>query len=411
MKTKRILAVILAVLICISITACGNTDTTQPSTQPVSTVEATTPPPTQTLISEESPLDILEWVECNGYELDESQPVKNIILMIGDGMGENIITNAEIVKGSPLATSFMPYTCHVGTDSLDGTTDSAAASTAISCGIKTDNESIGVDKDDNPVETIVEFSKARGLKTGLVATHLIPHATPAGMVAHHNYRNDFNTIMKQMIKANVDVMFGGGGEYADTPKMQTRIEDGGYKYITTTEEMSTLSKGMTAFGCFAYHDLNSEETPSLTTMTSKALELLENDNGFFLMVEASHIDIFEAEQDMDKTLIEMQAFDKAIDYVLTWAQDNPGTLVIVTADHETGGVLVPESGKAEDVNNSCFTSEGEHTSTDVMLFAAGAQAGNLFTKDRIENTEISAIMRKALNDTYGEAPVTLLNVE
>ncbi len=401
---KKILSLVLAILLCISLFACtGNTESTEPTT------DSTAPSAEYVEASTEAQSDVLEWVQCKEYKLDEDVPVKNIILMIGDGMGENIIKNAEIVKGSPYATSYMPYSCYVGTDSLSGTTDSAAASTAISCGVKTLNKYIGMDAEETPVETIIEFAKARDMKAGLVATHIIPHATPAGMVAHVNYRDLFNNITKQMIKAEVDVMFGGGREYTDTEKMQARIESGDYSYIERAEELSTLEKGKKAIGAFAYFDMTSNVNPSLTTMTQKALELLEGDEGFFLMVEASHIDIFEAQEDMDSTMIEMQAFDKCIDYTLRWAEEHPGTLVLVTADHETGGVIVPESGLPEDVNNDCFTSEGEHTSADVKLFAAGAQAGNLFTEDKIENTDIALIMRKALNDTYGEKPVTLLN--
>ena len=400
---KRVLSLILAVILTLFLVACnGSTQQTEPQ-------DSTAPSAEYVEASTEAQSDVLEWVQCGGYTWDEDEPVKNIILMIGDGMGENIIKNAEIVKGAEHATSFMPYSCYVGTDSLSGTTDSAAASTALSCGVKTKNQYIGVDGEGTPVETIVEFAKARGMKTGLVDTHIIPHATPAGMVAHDNYRGLYNDILKQMLNAQVDVLFGGGTEYSDTPKMQARIENAGYTYIKTVEELSTLSADSKAIGVFSYYDLNSNVNPSLTTMTQKALELLEGDEGFFLMVEASHIDIYEAEQDMDATMVEMQAFDKCIDYTLRWAQDHPGTLVLVTADHETGGVIVPESGLPEDVNNDCFTSGGEHTSTDVKLFAAGAQAGNILTQYKIENTEIAMIMRKVLNDTYGEKPVTLLN--
>ncbi len=402
---KKILSLILALFLILSLFACtGNTQSTEPD------VKSSTAPSAQYVeAATEAQSDVLEWVQCGGYTWDETAPVKNIILMIGDGMGENIVKNAEIVKGSEYATSFMPYSCYVGTDSLSGTTDSAAASTALSCGVKTKNQYIGVDGDGNPVETIVEFAKAKGMKTGLIDTHIVPHATPAGMVAHVNYRGLYNDILKQMLNAEVDVLFGGGAEYSDTPKMQSRIENAGYTYIKSGEELNTLTPDTKALGVFSYYDMNSKVNPSLTTMTQKALELLEGDNGFFLMVEASHIDIYEAKEDMDATMVEMQAFDKCIDYTLKWAENHPGTLVLVTADHETGGVTTPESGLPEDVNNDCFTSGGEHTSTDVKLFAAGAQASKILTEDKIENTEIAQIMRKVLNDTYGENPVTLLN--
>lgn len=406
MKKLKITAFLLAVLLCISLSGCTDNAVND------ATTSASAPHIEETTESFEKPdTEGLEWASCTGYNLDESSEVKNIILMIGDGMGENIIKNAELVKGGTFSANYMPHTCYVGTDSLSGTTDSAAASTAISCGVKTQNQYIGVDENSEPIETIIEFAKAKNLKTGLVATQIIPHATPAGMAAHTNYRGLYNTILKHMINLQIDVLLGGGTEYTDSAKMLKRIEDNGYTYIKTPQELYSVTECDRLIGAFSYNDLTATCDPSLTTMTAKALDLLDSDNGFFLMVEASHIDIFESSENMEKTITEMQAFDKCIDYTLKWAEAHPGTLVIVTADHETGGVIVPESNNAEDVTNECFTSGGEHTNADVLLFAAGAKSGELFTGDRIENIDIARLMRKALNDTYGENEVVLYNVD
>lgn len=406
MKSKflKSVAVILCMLtVCVAFAGCTNQNTNETTTPAV-----TTAPATEAVVTEPA-RDNLSFVPFKEYNLEENVDVKNIILMIGDGMGENIIENAEIVKGDNLAMRSMPYKCYVTTDSLDGTTDSAASSTAISCGIKTHNQYIGVDENKEAVETIVEFAKARGLKTGLVDTQIIPHATPAGMVAHTDYRGLYNVILKHMINANVDVLYGGGNEYTDTAKMQSRINNAGYTYIKTANELYNNDLETPVIGAFNWNGMYAGNLPSLTDMTVSALELLDGEEGFFLMVEESYIDICEADLDMEGTIKEMQSFDKCIDYTLSWAEAHPGTLVIVTADHETGGVIVPEDKKPENVNNDCFTSGGEHTSTNVALFAAGARAGELFTEDLIDNTDIAKIMRKALNDTYGEAEVNLLN--
>ena len=411
MKTRFMKAV--AVLICL-LTVCSvfagctnqNITTTEPAETTAQNIVAQ--PATEVEVTEPA-IDNLGFVPFKEYSLEEDVEVKNIILMIGDGMGENIIENAEIIKGDNLAMRGMPYKCYVTTDSLDGTTDSAAASTAMSCGIKTRNKYIGIDENNDAVETIIEFAKARGLKTGLVDTQIIPHATPAGMVAHTDYRGIYNVILKQMVKAGVDVMYGGGSEYTDTTKMLKRIEDAGYTYIKTADELYNNDLQTPVLGAFNWGGMYAGRLPSLTDMTASALELLEGDEGFFLMVEESYIDICEADLDMEGTIKEMQSFDKCIDYTLSWAENHPGTLVIVTADHETGGVIVPEDKKPENVNNDCFTSGGEHTSTNVALFAAGAQSGELFTEETIDNTDIAKIMRKALNDTYSEAEVKLLN--
>lgn len=403
MKTKPsklIAALCTLIMLCGIFSGCTNTES--------KATDIIASPATEAQITEKQ-VDSLSFVPYKEYSLDENAQVKNIILMIGDGMGENIIENAEIVKGDKLAMRGMSQKCYVKTDSLDGTTDSAAASTALSCGVKTHNQYIGVDENRHAVETMVEFAKARGLKTGLVATQIIPHATPAGMAAHTDYRGLYNVILKQMVNTGIDVLYGGGSEYSDTAKMQDKLESSGYTYIKTAEELSAGGFDTPVLGAFNWGGMYAGGLPSLTDMTASALELLDGEEGFFLMVEESYIDINEADLDMEGTIKEMQVFDKCIDYTLSWAEQHPGTLVIVTADHETGGVIVPEDKTPENVNNDCFTSGGEHTSTNVALFAAGARARELFSEELIENTDVSAIMRKALNDTYGVAEVKLLN--
>ena len=400
---KALSAILALLTIGAAMAGCGN------ETTPVETTSAIIAQPATEATIAEVQKDQLSFVPYKEYNLEEDTEVKNIILMIGDGMGENIIENAEIVKGDKLAMRGMPAKCYVTTDSLDGTTDSAAASTAMSCGVKTHNKYIGVDENRQAVETMVEFAKAKGLKTGLVATQIIPHATPAGMAAHVENRNIYNVILKQMINAQVDVLYGGGSEYSDTAKMQKRIENAGYTYIKTADELYNNDLETPVIGAFNWGGMYAGGLPSLTDMTASALELLDGEEGFFLMVEESYIDITEADLDMEGTIKEMQVFDKCIDYTLSWAEEHPGTLVIVTADHETGGVIVPEDKKPENVNNDCFTSGGEHTSTNVALFAAGAKASELFNKDVIDNTDIAKLMRKALNETYGETEVKFLN--
>lgn len=400
---KSFLGILLSMIIIASFCGCQTTPATtqdNETTSIVSQVEETTVSTLDT--------DKLEWVDFKEYNLNPDEPVKNVILMIGDGMGENIIKCSEIVKGDKLIMQGIENTVYVKTDSLSGTTDSAAAATAMSCGIKTDNRYLGVDENGEPVETIVEFAKARGLKTGLVVTQMMPHATPAGMVCHYNSRTVFNVLFKQMLRANVDVLFGGGSQYYAGGAKRI-AEENDYEYVTDEEGLLKLNGSKKSLGMFAYEGMYGDKVPSLSTMTEKALELLNNDDGFFLMVEGSNIDIKESDLDMKGALEETQSFDKAVNSVLAWAEKNPGTLVIVTADHETGGVIVPENATAEDINNDCFTSGGEHTSTNVLLMAAGAQSDKLFTKDTIENTDISKAMREQLNKTYGEAEVQLLN--
>lgn len=407
---KKILAVLLASVMLCSFSSCTKTQesTTDTTSAQIETTE-------QTTVSAEdinkglAETDVLEWVDYKEYNLEEDVPVKNIILMIGDGMGINTINAAEIVKGDKLVMSGIKNQTEVTTYSqsvADGYaefTDSAASSTAMSTGYKTKNGCIGVDPEGNKLETICEFAQNMGMETGLVDRHYVCHATPAGMVAHNSSRDNYLQILREMVKSNVNVMLGGGAQfYTKSVKVQDTVDEYGYTYITEEQELLDLTaEDDKVLGMFAYDNMDAADRwPSLTTMTSKALEMLDNDDGFFLMVEGSNIDVFAANQDMEGTMEQMEAFDHTVDYVLDWAEDHPGTLVIVTADHETGGVQIPENATPEDINNSCFTSNGEHTNTNVRLMAAGAQSAGICEKDLIDNTDIAKYMRKVLEESH-----------
>lgn len=404
---KKLLAVLMSAAILASFAACSNdaasNSKTEQTTSQSSANEAvqTTSPSVET--------DNVDWVPFKEYSLDSDSKVKNIILMIGDGMGENIIKAAEIVKGDKLIMSGLPNQTHVTTYSQSVTsgeaefTDSAAAATALSTGVKTYNQCIGVDKDGNSLETICEFAQKYDMKTGLVDRHYVCHATPAGMAAHNSNRGNYVQILRGMAKTGVNVMFGGGEQYyKNSNKTKNYINEKGYKFIDTEEQLLALDgSDDKVLGMFAYENMkNAYREPTLTTMTSKALDLLDNDKGFFLMVEGSNIDVCESEQDMKGTIEQMMAFDHTVDYVLNWAQQHQGTLVLVTADHETGGVQIPDNATADDINNDCFTSDGEHTNTNVLLMAGGAQSAEICSSDVIDNTDIAKYMRKVLTDSH-----------
>lgn len=388
---KKALAIILSVLIVLSaaaLTSCNGGSQPANASQSEPSTKAT-----------ENPDDVkdknLTYAEFTDYKLETDVPVKNIILMIGDGMGLNTIRCAEIQKGGKFATAAMPYTAQVMTDSLSGTTDSAAAATALACGVKTYNKYIGMDKDSDPVESITEVAKGYGMKVGFAVTQHVAHATPAGFTAHVGNRDSFMQILGQQLKADIDVMLGGGQQFY-RKGVKKLIEEHDYTYVSTPAELDALKPGKKVLGMFRYENILAGYKPSLETETKKALELLENDNGFFLLVEGSDIDTREALLDMDATLNEMKVFDHAVDTVLDYASRHPGTLVIVTADHETGGIQIPEGATAKDLTSDLFTSGGEHTSTNVGIFAAGAQADSLFDKELIDNTDVAKMMKRVL---------------
>lgn len=338
-----------------------------------------------------------------GVSAVEAETVKNVIVMIGDGMGLGQVKAGAVYKGSNLVFQDFENTCTVGTDSVSGTTDSAAAATAMATGYKTVNSNIGLDKDGNKVENLVEFSKARGLKTGIVATQVLPHATPAGFTAHNTSRYSYNTIAVQQILLQPDVLMGGGATYFNN--RTELIADNNFVLATTLEEAKTVDISKNLLGVFDNNYIMADEDPELAEMTELALSRLSNENGFFAMIEGSDIDSYCHQNNMEYMLKELMDFDDAVKVAKDYVDNNPGTLLIVTADHETGGLNVPDGTKKEDLKNSMYTSES-HTDADVALYAYGAGAAELTSSAKIENTDIHKFITTKLNETYGEAPAT-----
>lgn len=401
---KKLLSVLLALTMVCSFAACSSSN----SSQATDTTSASQSETSAESVSTEENKEKLEWVDYAEYNLEEDVPAKNVILMIGDGMGKEIIRGSEVVKGDKLVMSGMKYKTTVTTYSqsvTDGNaeyTDSAASATAISTGVKTLNGYVGLDSKGEKLETICEYAQLLDMETGLVARQVVSHATPAGMVAHNSSRDNYQQILREMVRSDVNVLFGGGSQYYKNKKVKNTVDECGYKYISSEEELNALNKDDDkVLGMFAYDNMGAADmSPSLKKMTSKALDMLDNDKGFFLMVEGSNIDSYEHNGNMEQVLGQMQGFDQTVDFVLQWAEEHPGTLVIVTADHETGGVKLPDNPKPEDINDSCFTSDGKHTNADVWLFASGAQSKELCETDVIDNTDIAKYMRKVLADSH-----------
>ena len=329
--------------------------------------------------------------------------IKNVILMIGDGMGKEQVKAGAIHKGSNLVFQDFEAQTSVGTSSISGTTDSAAAATAMASGVKTNNGNIGLDKDGNKVENLVEFSKNRGLKTGVVATQVLPHATPAGFTSHVTSRYSYNTIAVQQILLQPDVIMGGGSTYFTG--RDELLAANNFEVAKTLEDAKNVSADKNLLGIFDNNYITADEEPKLSEMTELALSRLTNENGFFAIIEGSDIDSYCHQNDMEKMLKELMVFDDAVAVAKTYVDANPGTLLIVTADHETGGLKVPAGTTKATLTNSLFSSES-HTGADVGIYAYGTGADKLCASEKIENTDIHAFITAELNATYGEAPAT-----
>ncbi len=313
-------------------------------------------------------------IDLQVVEAEEQDVVENVILMIPDGFSTSYVTSYRIFKGEELV--FDPFLIGMmKTNSANSwVTDSAAAATAMSTGVKTNNKMIGVTPDGQILKTILEGAKESGRSTGLVTTVSITDATPAAFGAHVISRKDQTEIAKQLI-TKVDVLLGGGkchflsktshnDEQANTLEV---AKASGYYYLETRDQLLNLSGSEEkVLGLFAEAELTpvidkrTKEQPSLEEMTTAAIQSLHtNDKGFFLMIEGGQIDRAGHVHDPVWAMNETKAFEEAVEKVLDFAKENGKTLVVIAGDHDTGGMSV--SGYDEYVANVELLKEAKAT--------------------------------------------------
>lgn len=306
----------------------------------------------------------------------------SVILLIGDGAGVNYWSAARMAFPE-LAVERLPVAGLVGTESTNSwITDSAAGATAFASGVKTYNGGLGVGPDTQAVETVLERAAARGKATGLVATAAITHATPAAFAAHVPSRNLYYEIAIQLAEAGVDVMLGGGRAHFDPAvrpdsadllaELTRRGTVADSTAALTALDLSNVDR-LVGFIAEEHPPAAPRRSPTLTAMTEMALEVLaRDDDGFFLMVEGSQIDWRGHDNaPLQEVLAELQDFNGAIHAALAFQERRPNTLVIVTADHETGGLALHYD--AMGVFRANYTTDG-HTAGMVPLFAGGPGA-------------------------------------
>lgn len=311
------------------------------------------------------------------HEEYNSKPF-NIILMIGDGMGLGHVSANILINGSMIVEK-MPYTGLIKTYSASHkVTDSGAAATAYSTGKKTYNGAIGVNRDSLPEKTILEIAENHGLATGLVATSSITHATPASFIAHQKDRNLYEAIASDFLKTDIDIFIGGGSANFSNRKdgldLLKDLRSKGYSVINDTTELKSAEGKIAALLADEHLPKSPDRGNVLSLSVEKALSVLSgNKKGFFLMIEGSQIDWASHNNDSAYLISELADFDKAIEKALNFAIKDKNTLVIVTADHETGGVVLKQNeNKAEQIN-VVFTSVN-HTSAFVPVYAFGPGA-------------------------------------
>ncbi|CAM2858420.1 alkaline phosphatase [Pseudoalteromonas distincta] len=294
----------------------------------------------------------------------ESAP-KNVIYMIGDGMGPAYTTAYRYFKDDP-ATKEVESTvfdtilkgmAHTYPDDHTYVTDSAAGATALSSGHKSYNGAVAVDTDKKPVKTMLEIAKERGMTTALVVTSQINHATPASFTAHNESRYNYDDIANDYIdnkiagKLPVDLMLGGGTKYfiRDDRNLVEEFKAAGYQYGDDINNLGQITQ-IPAIGLYAPKGLPFalDMNPTrLTQLTSKALGLLDNQNeeGFFVMIEGSQIDWCGHSNDIACAMAEMDDFAKSIEKAKAYVDKNKDTILVVTADHSTGGLTIGAHGQ------------------------------------------------------------------
>jgi alkaline phosphatase len=305
---------------------------------------------------------------------------KNIIFMIGDGMGIAQVFGGMTANGGKLFLENFKYVGFSRTQSADNyVTDSAAGGTALSSGYKTYNGAIGVDMNKKSQPNIREYAEEQGIATGVVSTSAITHATPASFMAHQPQRKMYEEIAGDFLNTNVDVFIGGGYDHftkrKDGRNLAKELKDKGYKVLRDMKEIAKVKDGKLAGLTAPTHNPRYEERGDmLPVATQTALNILDNDkDGFFLMVEGSQIDWGGHQNDTHFVVNEMLDFDRAIGVALEFAAKNKETLIVVTADHETGGMAVL-GGKYKSGMVKGGYATGHHSGVPVPVFAFGPGA-------------------------------------
>lgn len=386
---KKLLAVILSLIMILGLASCGKS--------------------TENKVVIEEPKDWYTEGEVNiteeqvDYVLSkEFTTPKNIIVIIGDGMGPNDITLAEEhadgvydfglilnkIKNHGLATT------HSASDEV---TDSAASGTALSTGIKTNNGYIGKDVNGNDLITMAELARSVGKKVGIITDEVISGATPTAFTVHNISRSNTAELINSMVKFKPDVLMG-----EDYNSVFMVLDD---EARTVFDNEYLVAKDFKRFKKVLDEDKDSKKpflgfldgyssipTYNLANCAEVALKRLKNDKGFFLMIESAGTDKYGHGNDINGKLSSVVTLDRTVAAVLKFMANNPDTLLVITSDHETGGVKLPTD---DNKYLSDLLTVTEHTATPVRVFGVG-KGTEYFKGKTVDNTDIAKFVIKAI---------------
>lgn len=344
------------------------------------------------------------------FAQDNGGGVKNLIFLIGDGMGLSQVSMLKVENGGDdtsfdRADNVALITTHSANNRI---TDSAAAGTAMATGRKTDNGVLGMIGDDTNFESIIEKAIKDGKSTGLITTVYLQHATPAAFYANVPHRGDNELITEQLLTSNIELLMGGGGHFLEDESPEggnyyDAFKERGYSVVNSLSAADDVKSG-SLLCIVADEDLEpaKDRGDFLPNALSKALEVLSNNsskhgNGFVLMVEGAQIDYAGHANDTEWMLDEMVDFDKTISIAVDYAAKNENTLVVVVADHETGGLSMISNKTDFTLSDSGVeyvygTTGHSGTMVPVFLYGCGAEQINGI----MDNTELSHRLSKIL---------------
>ena len=404
----RMLSLLLAMVLCFGLFACGEqpADPTTVPTQATTaapTTEATTPPTT------EAPVETTEAINYN--VIQSTNAIKNVIIIIGDGMGLQHIDAGMLYDGITYNFTNWPMV-RVNTYPLldasgalsEDPTDSAASATAMATGVLTPNGRLGKDINNEDLPTIMDLASSLGKATGIVTTDTLSGATPGAFSGHASYRDNVNEIIPSQKTSGVNLLCGFAQD------KYTLIADEfkavGYAY---TEDFNKVESTFSSeFALWQLDTYGVDATTPLQVVTPKALEYLDQDpDGFVLMVEQAHPDKYSHGNEFENVAKSVSDLNKTVEVVMEWVGDRTDTMVLIVADHECGGLQVSaKEDKYEnqhtfgDVTISYVFRSTNHTGTNVALYVYGVEVdftqSSLYSKKAIKNIGVYYLMEEAL---------------
>ena len=331
--------------------------------------------------------------------------VKNVILMIGDGMSLMHIQAAWTCNRGHLWLENAQFTGLSKTPATNRLiTDSGSGGTSLATGYKTRYHAVGVDEDGNKLKSLVDYAKEAGKSAGVAVTCRLWDATPCDFLSHNIDRDNEQELIAEMANSPVDYVFGGGAKFftnrKDGRNIFKELEKKGYRVFTSRKDLETISKekGNSKVYCVPFEvdtPLPDERGDLLARASITGMNLLnQNKNGFFMMVEGSQLDDYGHFNQLDMLMKETLDFDQTFGSIIKWAAEDGETLVVVTADHETGGMTVLGGDYKEGRVEVNFSTKN-HSGTMVPVYAFGPGSENF--SGFMDNTDICWKIKALMN--------------